>query len=158
MFTLEEFRDEVMGLKSDYKMHLPVRFWEDIASYWFSVVFPKKNENYGVEGLQRLGAIHTVAEFVGCHYRWRRMDEQGHSFTYNPMMNAILDAFGYSILMRVLAQAGVSWEQAGLKKKPHKDVDTLLEMYWDNFIPPNVGAVTIATRCTLNMWKGTIGA
>lgn len=158
MFTLEEFQDSVTALRAGYEEHLPLSFVEDISSPWFEGIFPVKNETYGVEGLQRLGPNACVAEFVGCYYRWERMSSHDFSITNESMKNSLIDAFGYSVLMRALAGVQIQWGTVARSRAPKKDLDILLGLHWDDFQPVDVAACTIATRCSLNMYRRTPGA
>lgn len=158
MYTLEEFQERVFALAPDYDKHLPTTFAEDIAEFWFNEIFPVKSEQYGVEGLQRLGPMHAVAEFAGCYYRWQRMNVLEFSVTADPMLNALHDAFGYSVIMRAMADTAVEWATVDKTKAPKKDLDMLIDLYWEDMIPVDVAAVTMATRCSINMFRRTPGA
>src|SRR5688572_3208994 len=83
--------------------------WSDLAVEWFSSVAPAKTEEYGVEGLLRLGPMHCVSDFTGCYYRWKQMQAKGLPLTYGPMRNAIIDAFGYTVLMALLSGFDPNW-------------------------------------------------
>lgn len=157
MYTLDEFQETVLELESEYRDRLPVAFYEDIARHWFQEIFPYKNQVYGVEGLQRLGPMHAVAEFAGCFYRWHRMVEMEHTMTDDDLLNALHDAFGYSVIMRTMAGAGLTWKTVDKTKGPMKDLQVLLEIYWDDQIPVDDAAVTIATRIAVNMYRRTPG-
>lgn len=158
MYTLEQFQDYVGVLKDEYQIYLPVTFFEDVAMPWFDQIFPIKSETYGVEGLQRLGPMHAVAEFAGCYYRWRRMVKMEYSMTFDGMMNAIHDAFGYAVIMRVMAGVDMQWDTLDKVKSPNKDMGLLLDLYWEDQVPVDVAAVTMATRCAINMYRRTPGA
>jgi hypothetical protein len=158
MYTLEEFQESVEALEDEYKIYLPLSFFEEIASPWFNGIFPVKSEMYGVEGLQRLGPMHAVAEFAGCYYRWRRMVKLEYTMSFDGMMNAIHDAFGYAVIMRVMAGCEMQWETIDKTKSPNKDLGLLLDLYWEDQVPVDVAAVTMATRCSINMYRRTPGA
>lgn len=145
-------------MEGEYGEHLPVSFFEDVAVPWFRAIFPVKSEMYGVEGLQRLGPLHAVAEFAGCYYRWQRMVDLEYTLSSDAMTNAVHDAFGYAVIMRTMSEADITWTTAVKPKAPRRDLDTLIGFYWDDQMPVDKGAVTMATRCSLNMYRGTPGA
>lgn len=158
MYTLDEFQESVGELQGEYREHLPQSFYDDIAIPWFESIFPIKSEMYGVEGLQRLGPMHAVAEFAGCYYRWRRMVKLEYTMSFDGMMNAIHDAFGYAVIMRVMADCGTQWDTIDKTKSPNKDIGLLLDLYWEDMVPVDMAAVTMATRCSINMYRRTPGA
>lgn len=158
MYTLTEFQSRVEALEAEYGEHLPVSFFEDIAIPWFRAIFPVKSEMYGVEGLQRLGPMHAIAEFAGCYYRWQRMVDLEYTLTSKEMTNAVHDAFGYAVIMRTMAESGITWDTAVKPRSPRADIDTLIGFYWNDQVPVDLGAVTIATRCSVNMYRRTNGA
>lgn len=158
MFTQAEFQARVGGLEAEYKQQVPLSFWEEIVHEWFQAIFPVRNEQYGVEGLQRLGPTACVAEFIGCYYRWARMRSNDYSITNRSMRDSVMDAFGYSVLMRALADTPVTWDQGVKSWAPAKDAKMLLDLYWEDLHPVDMAAVTMATRCSINMYKRTSGA
>jgi hypothetical protein len=158
MYSQEEFRDAVLGLQAEYKKSLPASFYEDVAQPWFDEIFPVKNEIYGVEGLQRLGPTHAVAEFAGCFYRWWRMVDMEYTLTFDAMLNAMHDAFGYSVIMRVMADSIVQWKTADATRSPMRDLGILLDLYWDDRAPVDAAACTMAVRISINMYRRTPGA
>lgn len=157
-YTSEEFKGRVLGYHDEYKSSLPLKFWEDIGNPWFSLIFPVRNEMYGVEGLQRLGPTHAVAEFVGCYYRWSRMTDLSHSVQEPPMRDSIMDAFGYSVIMRAMSESDIRWMQVDRRRKPATDLDTLIGFYWDDMLKVDDAACTMATRISVNMYRRTVGA
>lgn len=161
MYTQDEFAERVRSLRPDYaKGPFPLKFWEEVGAVWFDQIFPRKNEIYGVEGLQRLGPMHTVAEFVGCYYRWRRMRTLEFDMTQASMVNAVHDAFGYSVLMRTLADEDPTWSQVAKFTVPmDRDLEGLVSIYWDEPpMPVDGAAVTMATRISVNMYREIPGA
>lgn len=157
MYTLEQFRDLVGSYAGESKRHLPVKFWEDIANPWFTTIFPIKNETYGVEGLQRLGPMHAVAEFVGCYYRWQRMTGNDLTISYPSVRDSLHDAFGYSVIMRAMVDQKVRWEHADRTRSPGEDLNTLVSMYWDSQLLVDEAACTMAVRASINMYRRTLG-
>lgn len=158
MFTLAEFQAMVRSLRDEYQTHLPVAYWEEIANPWFYGTFPVKSEEYGVDGLQRLGPSACVAEFVGCFYRWVRMMELDYSITAKPMRNALEDAFGYAVIMRTMAKVAVTWATYNQVRSVYRDMDQLIGFFWEDRLPVDQAAATIATRVSLNMYRRTPGA
>lgn len=158
MYTTEQFRKKVVAYQKEYEERIPTVFWEDIALPWFATIFPVKNAMYGVEGLQILGPTHAVAEFVGCFYRWYRMDENGGTIQDAALLDSLHDAFGYSVIMRAMADKAVRWNQADRTRSPKGDLDTLVGFYWKDRLSVDDAACTMTLRIAINMYRRTVGA
>lgn len=78
---------------------------------------------------------------------------------YDPVYDALLDSFGYSVMLRVcVALEGRSnqtfdWRMALSSAEPTADNEWLLENYWDAGRPLDAFALPIALRSALNSWR-----
>lgn len=161
----EDYLQTIKTLEYEYHDSLPAPFWEDFAREWFHETAPEKTEDYGTEAWMRMGSLGILAELSGCHYRCRRFMERGQllwsaGVPNLPVHNAVLDSFGYSVMLRVCVgvemsyDPGVVWRTALQAQDPAADNEYLLNTHWDNRLWPVDGlAVTVALRSALNAWR-----
>lgn len=150
-----EFASRIQGIRGQFYIGLKDRgaFWKDIGIPWFAFVFPEKHKLYGSEGLQLLGPLHCISDFIGCFSRWKRMKEQGIMLDHPSLLDAVSDAFGYAVLMSTTSKIMPLWERVNVSDgTPQSDADMLLGLYWNDLQAVDRAAVTIATRCVFNMW------
>lgn len=107
---------------------LPEAFYDVIAYHWFENIGKAKTEEYGVTAWQRLGARGIAGQLSGCFYRWTRMIYNGLTVANPPMFNAVVDTFGYSMLLHCVAKAHPIY--LGESVLPRVDHETLLDHLW----------------------------
>lgn len=130
---------------------LPEAFYDAVADHWFHVVAPDKTEEYGVTAWQRLGARGIAAQLSGCYYRWERMFIRGLTISNPPMYNAVLDAFGYAILLHcVFDMNNVALDLSPVL--PRVDHELLLDQLWWANHHKHRGMPMVALRMAHNMW------
>jgi hypothetical protein len=164
MTSLREFQMAVASTRRDYQHRLVNDMYEEVAEPWFHNIFPVKSELYGVEGLFALGSLDSIGQIVGCYFRWERLTNSALSITSDSVQNALLDAFGYSVIMRVMSELEkgelnlITWGQHDKTKAPRKDIEKLISLYWQMAHAADQAANTIALRAAINMYRRTPGA
>lgn len=168
-----EYLATLRGLELDYERHLPTEVWELFGRRWFRETAPSKTESYGTEAWQRMGSLGILAELSGCHYRCRRFVQRGAKMSrglgselapgefYDPVYDALLDSFGYSVMLRVCVDIEMGmgmpvpfdWRIALDWGDPVQDNEALLRTYWDARDPIDSVAAPVALRSALNSWR-----
>lgn len=155
---IKEHLEYLEKLRQGCYIVLPDAYNDTIAAHWFENIGPAKTEEYGVTAWQRLGARGITAQLSGCYYRWVRLVSKGYWLDQPPMFNAVVDAFGYSMLLH--ACLGVHPIYNSDKVLPRVDHELILDRLW---WPPNdsqlaTGAMgTVSLRMAYQMWKGASG-
>lgn len=137
-------------------------FWSQVAMPWFVEIAPVKAPEYGVDCIERMGPLGVMAEVSGCFYRFKRQTELGRSFYRDPMMrNAIIDAFGYAVILRIVVDGGgEDWDRHWHIVTTHKDPEwfneEMLTRYWDGnakMRPVGGFAAALAMGSAINQWR-----
>jgi hypothetical protein len=132
---------------------LPESYYETIAKHWFTNIGPAKTEEYGVTAWRHLGARGIAGEMSACYYRWVRLISKKRWLSDPSMFNAVVDTFGYAILMHCCFNLDeIHWD--GTIVIPRLDQKNLLERLWYGRRP--LGTEVIALRMAHNCYRGTV--
>jgi len=109
MFDLEAWTDrvdQVMVKVGDWRYPLEQSCPDGnykglVIQPWFVVIGPKRAYQYGVDGLVRFGIRGIFYQMINCVERHRSM--RGREDGWSKMGDNVKDAFGYSVLMAVIA-------------------------------------------------------
>lgn len=133
---------------------LPRPYYDTVCLHWFQVIGPDKTEEYGVTAWRRLGARGIAGQLSGMFYRWSRMISKGRYLDHPPMYNAVVDIFGYAMLLHcVLDLDEVSWDNSLIV--PRIDHEEILNRLWFGNDP--LGAEVVALRMAYNVYRAANG-
>lgn len=136
---------------------LPESYYDNIAHHWFTNIGPAKTEEYGVTAWQRLGARGIAGQLSGCYYRWARMIYRGMDASDPRMFNAVVDAFGYSMLLHCQLHIHIRYSSDPVT--PRVDHETILARLWwdDDPSTPTANMGLVSLRMAYRMWRGANG-
>lgn len=140
-------------LDMECRFALPVDYYSTIARHWFDNIGPAKTEEYGVMAWKRLGYRGIAGQLSGCFYRWTRMVSKGMTMADHSMLNAVVDAFGYAMLLHCALDI-VEVRLDDTTTLPRLDHETLLTNLWYGDSPDN--SEIIALRMAWMMYNGAI--
>lgn len=152
---IQEHLKNLELLDKECREELPEAYYDQIAHHWFKNIGPDKTMEYGVTAWQRLGAKGVAGQLSGCFYRWTRMIYRGLTISDPPMFNAVVDAFGYSMLLHCTIPTTLIRYQSQ-PVLPRIDHEIMLDRLW--YGEPeldgigNMGVITL--RMAFRMWLG----
>jgi hypothetical protein len=80
-------------------------FLEKVVDYWFWGIAPARAMEYGTSCWEDLGEMGVIAQVLNCYCRWRHMMQDPVDLDLAPKIkDAMVDAFGYSMIMSVLVK------------------------------------------------------
>lgn len=105
-FTLQQYKARLAKVEEELvESGIPQDYLDEVAATWLYDIAPVKAEEYGIHAWLLLGARGLFAEINGCYWRWRRLTDLGETYDFSPaMQNAIVDFFGYAVMMNVFVE------------------------------------------------------
>lgn len=169
---LQQYLSKLVLLHLEYLDNLPSDYYHCVVRPWFLEIAPRKAEEYGIGCWQRMGPLALLADVSACFYRWDRLRELGSSFEYPAMRNALRDAFGYSVMLRVMIEDGgglhreyndAVWSSVRSRVEPRIENEFMLCSYWEPFAKGNNEDIhapweelpVAAVRSAYNMFRMT---
>lgn len=155
--NLEEFADERYRVQKYLFEITPVEhegYVKQIMSPWFTGIAPKKAAQYGTACWERMGPRALLVDINACFYRWENLYNKGHwePEDYSAMENALVDSFGYCVMLAVISHCLPSPEMFK-KATPVVLNEVLLHDYWQEQSAWWSRGVGLAFQMNYNMWR-----